>query len=326
VVTVAVVASVLALALAFHRSFEGILAVPLYGGLAIGACLLGKRKMPQRIQPAHEDAHDALDALLGSSSDYRKGERVLCLLPGEPFLHIAEVKACREKQVEVTAPDGETHVLRQRDVAPYEVAVQQRVLASRAKLKTYLPAVITHIKDETFAVRFDDGEVATCSLKGVWFLCRREVLRVGPAKCQAMLETVDAAMAEARKACEEGNHVQAHEVLDRALGRHPFDPTLHLGQAMAFEREGKFAEAAAEAYEAIRDVSSDPVPYTILGNAYLKMERYVEAEEAFRAALNLAPDRAVHWQNVGRALLKQGEEARAGSFFSRAKLRADLAA
>ncbi len=326
VVTVAVVLSVLAFALAFHRGFYGTPAVILYGGLAIGACLLGKRKMPRRIQPAYGEKKDQLDALLDRSSDYRKGERVLCLLPGEPFLHVAEVKACTKKQVEVTVPGGETHVLKQRDVFPYEVAVQQRVLASRAKLKIYLPAVITHIKDETFTVRFDDGEAASCSLRDVWFLCRKEVLRVGRAKCQAMLETVDVAMAEARHACEEGNPARAHEALSRALGRHPFDPTLHLGQAMVFEREGKFTEAAAEAYEAIRDVSSDPVPYTILGSAYLKMEQYVEAEEAFRAALNLAPDEAVHWQNVGRALLKQGEEALAGSFFSGAKLRADLAA
>jgi len=41
--------------------------------------------------------------------------------------------------------------------------------------------------------------------------------------------------------------------------------------------------------------------------------------------LNLAPDKPAHWQDVGRALLKQGEEARAGSFLSEAKSRIEVA-
>jgi len=325
IVSAAVVGSILLLALLFHSGFHKIPAVVAYGALAILSCYLGRRKMPEKIQPQSKEKDDDIDARLGRSGDYRKGERVFCLPPREQFLHIGRVVGRKEKHVEVEIPGGETHVLMLRDLFPYHITARQRVLALRSKLKAYFPAIITHIEDDTFTVRFDDAETESCKLKNIWFPYRKEVVKLSRSQCEAMLETVGEARTQARQACDEGNTAKAHEIFAEALDKYPFDPSLHFGRALVYEMEGRAAEAAVEADDAIENLSSDPAPYTMLGNAYLQVDRFIEAEQAFRAALNLAPDKPSHWQDVGRALLKQGEEARAGSFLSEAKSRIEVA-
>ncbi|MHC5109355.1 MAG: tetratricopeptide repeat protein [Planctomycetota bacterium] len=313
--------SVLVLSIAMRPTIAEIPKVLLYVGLAAGAVWAGRPKSPKQVASDQVEDDADLDVMPDRRRDYGRGERVMWLPAGEAFFRIAIIESFGKKRIEVKVPGGESHVLTLRDVFTYEISVPQRVVALREELNIYLPAVITEISDDELTVRFDDGESDTVPLFGVRFPCRKEVLKMGPAACQAMHDFVTKALVEARALCDGGDAPAAHNVLAEAQKKYPFDPTLHLGHAIAFEKEGNFAAAAAEAYQAVRRVSGNPRPYAILGNAYLKMGRLVEAEEAFRAALNVAPDQPGNWQNVGKVLLEQGEEARAGHYFAAANER-----
>ena len=101
-------------------------------------------------------------------------------------------------------------------------------------------------------------------------------------------------------------------------------PAYHLYRAYVYQVEGNHERTAAEARAAIGELSHDPVPYTVLGNAYLKMNENVRAEAAFRRALNVAPQEAGHWHNVGNVLLQLGKQAEADRFFAEAKKRGSV--
>src|SRR5881227_1844877 len=80
-------------------------------------------------------------------------------------------------------------------------------------------------------------------------------------------------------------------------------------QGRAHLRKGRAAQATVALEKAKRREPHKASIREALGIAYLRIQRYEEAEEEFRAMLELSPaDHYAHYA-LGRALEKQGKEA-----------------
>ena len=80
-------------------------------------------------------------------------------------------------------------------------------------------------------------------------------------------------------------------------------------------RKGRAAQATVPLEKAKRREPDKASIREALGIAYLRIQRYVEAEEEFRALLELSPaDHYAHYA-LGRALEKQGREAEANGHY-----------
>jgi Flp pilus assembly protein TadD len=86
-------------------------------------------------------------------------------------------------------------------------------------------------------------------------------------------------------------------------------------QGRAHLRKGQAAQATVALEKAKRREPEKASIREALGIAYLRIERYAEAEQEFRKMLELSPaDHYAHY-GLGRALEKQGREAEANGHF-----------
>ena len=86
-------------------------------------------------------------------------------------------------------------------------------------------------------------------------------------------------------------------------------------QGRAHLRKGRAAQATVALEKAKRREPEKASIREALGIAYLRIERYAEAEQEFRKMLELSPaDHYAHY-GLGRALEKQGREAEANGHF-----------
>lgn len=315
-------AATLLLSLVSQRGILKIVAALFYGWTVIIAYKRGRPGNPPRrkSRPPGPNMPGQVDRGRG----YRRGERVFCLPPQEEFRVIATVCSQGDGWVEVSLPDGGTLRLNSAQVYEYRVEAFQRVFARHPRQECHLPGIILHIQDQSFTVRFDDWSTFTCQFGEVWFPIRKDMLELlsrGEAAVEEAMAAVGQAMSQAQSAVSTGDVSSAHTILAQAMRKYPSVADLHLGQAFTYQVEGNHAMAAEEAKLAIGNLSPDHVPYTVLGTAFLKLNRHVEAEEAFRAALNIAPWECGHWHNVGVALEGQGRRSEAEKYYTQARLR-----
>jgi tetratricopeptide (TPR) repeat protein len=97
---------------------------------------------------------------------------------------------------------------------------------------------------------------------------------------------------------------------DKAAGKLPADPGLHLDRGAALYALSRFAEAGQEFLRATeaQDESLKATAFRNLGNALSKQDKPKEAIEAYKRALALRPDdKAAKW-NLEIALRKQREK------------------
>jgi Flp pilus assembly protein TadD len=86
-------------------------------------------------------------------------------------------------------------------------------------------------------------------------------------------------------------------------------------QGRAHLRKGRAAQATVPLEKAKRREPRKASIREALGIAYLRIQRYEEAEEEFRAMLELSPtDHYAHYA-LGRALEKQGKDAEANGHY-----------
>jgi Flp pilus assembly protein TadD len=86
-------------------------------------------------------------------------------------------------------------------------------------------------------------------------------------------------------------------------------------QGRAHLRKGRAAQATVPLEKAKRREPEKASIREALGIAYLRIERYAEAEREFRKMLELSPaDHYAHY-GLGRALEKQGRETEANGHF-----------
>ena len=86
-------------------------------------------------------------------------------------------------------------------------------------------------------------------------------------------------------------------------------------QGRAHLRKGRAAQATVALEKAKRREPHKASIREALGIAYLRIQRYEEAEEEFRAMLELSPaDHYAHYA-LGRALEKQGKDAEANGHY-----------
>jgi Flp pilus assembly protein TadD len=86
-------------------------------------------------------------------------------------------------------------------------------------------------------------------------------------------------------------------------------------QGRAHLRKGRAAQATVALEKAKRREPNKASIREALGIAYLRIQRYEEAEEEFRAMLELSPaDHYAHY-GLGRALEKQGRDAEANGHY-----------
>jgi Flp pilus assembly protein TadD len=86
-------------------------------------------------------------------------------------------------------------------------------------------------------------------------------------------------------------------------------------QGRSHLRKGRAAQATVALEKAKRREPDKASIREALGIAYLRIQRYEEAEEEFRAMLELSPaDHYAHYA-LGRALEKQGKEAEANGHY-----------
>jgi Flp pilus assembly protein TadD len=86
-------------------------------------------------------------------------------------------------------------------------------------------------------------------------------------------------------------------------------------QGRAHLRKGRAAQATVPLEKAKRREPHKASIREALGIAYLRIQRYEEAEEEFRAILDISPaDHYAHY-GLGRALEKQGKEAEANGHY-----------
>lgn len=76
--------------------------------------------------------------------------------------------------------------------------------------------------------------------------------------------------------------------------------------AAGLEQAGQH-EAAAMAYQSVvRRWPEEPAAWIGQGNAWFALQRFADAEDAFRAAIALRPDAPAAWNNLAYALSRQG--------------------
>src|SRR5690349_9281497 len=86
-------------------------------------------------------------------------------------------------------------------------------------------------------------------------------------------------------------------------------------QGRAHLRKGRAAQATVALEKAKRRAPDKASIREALGIAYLRIQRYEEAEQEFRAMLEMSPaDHYAHYA-LGRALEKQGRDAEANGHY-----------
>ncbi len=112
----------------------------------------------------------------------------------------------------------------------------------------------------------------------------------------------------------DGHYAMAEKIAIAQLATHPDDPWLLANLGLARLRLGR-PQAAVEALESAQEdpaLARDPRLLNELGMAYRRLGRFDEAERTYRRAIELAPDYAPAWRNLGILLelyLQRPDEA-----------------
>ncbi len=126
-------------------------------------------------------------------------------------------------------------------------------------------------------------------------------------------------LAQARQKLRAGKYDEAVKQFKRVVKQKPDSAEACLGLAEAYHRLGAYKDVVDTARRASR-LTSDAILQTNahnlagvalveLGNDKPDSAKYREAEQEFRAAVELAPETAITHFNLGAALLKQGRDA-----------------
>jgi tetratricopeptide (TPR) repeat protein len=89
-----------------------------------------------------------------------------------------------------------------------------------------------------------------------------------------------------------GDAARAERYLERAIQLAPTMTLTRYLLGLYYQRHGRSREAAFQYRQALKLDSRNAALYAELGNAWLAEQRYIDAEIAFRAAAELAPDHA----------------------------------
>ncbi|MEM1273072.1 MAG: tetratricopeptide repeat protein [Pseudomonadota bacterium] len=81
---------------------------------------------------------------------------------------------------------------------------------------------------------------------------------------------------------------------------------------------GEYELALRAYYRAAAENGTDAVALMAIGSASLALGRLGQAEDTLRAAVELAPDEPVAWNNLGVVLMEQGNYGEARQIFQRA--------
>jgi tetratricopeptide (TPR) repeat protein len=125
-----------------------------------------------------------------------------------------------------------------------------------------------------------------------------------------LFESRNSEVEQGNAALQAGKPEDALAHYDKAAGKLPADPGLHLDRGAALYALSRFAEAQQEFLRATeaQDESLKAAAFRNLGNALSKQDKPKEAVEAYKRALALRPDdKAAKW-NLEIALKKQKEE------------------
>lgn len=95
----------------------------------------------------------------------------------------------------------------------------------------------------------------------------------------------------------------------------PAAPSAAAAEALAWDAKGREARARGDTLFAIQYFERalalaprEPLFHNNIGNAYLAASAYEQAERAYRTALQLKPDLAVAWANLGYVLMNQDRQ------------------
>jgi tetratricopeptide (TPR) repeat protein len=100
---------------------------------------------------------------------------------------------------------------------------------------------------------------------------------------------------------------------ERAVNLWPLEPEYRLGLAGAWAQNGNWGAAEAQLVTADQLNQSDPQVWEAMGNLYaywgdVEPRRYIQAERAYRRALELAPNMATYHTALGLVLAQQGRQ------------------
>ena len=130
-------------------------------------------------------------------------------------------------------------------------------------------------------------------------------------------ELLPAQLAMGRVLCGKGEYERALEYLNRAVERDPEDGEGYELQARALDRLGRINEAEAAFQTATMRRPWDWALHKQIGLFYLEHSRLDEAIESLRAVVELSPDNAQGYSNLGGALYQAGRLAESRSMFEK---------
>lgn len=120
---------------------------------------------------------------------------------------------------------------------------------------------------------------------------------------------------------ELGQSAEAQVELQKAVELDPQYAEAHHNLGLTLAQQGK-AEEAIAAYRKALSLPIYPTPelaYYNMGNAYIHLNKRREAEEAYRAAIQLSPKLGVAYFRLGQVLNMEGRKDEAKAAFRKAK-------
>uniref|UniRef100_A0A7S4PJS0 protein O-GlcNAc transferase n=1 Tax=Guillardia theta TaxID=55529 RepID=A0A7S4PJS0_GUITH len=103
---------------------------------------------------------------------------------------------------------------------------------------------------------------------------------------------------------ETGNVVKATEMMHKVLQLQPEDPDNYKTLAILLFKQDKNQEAIAEYMKCIHREPLHADCYCGMGNAFVRIGKYDEAQEAYTAAANINPNEAGYSNNIGNLLVR----------------------
>ncbi len=118
----------------------------------------------------------------------------------------------------------------------------------------------------------------------------------------------------ASNALRAGNYAQALNLLNHAIQSAPRMWEGYQTRSGIYLKLCNIAEAERDALRSLQLQPNNPACLTTLGNVRLAQERPDEADQLFAKALELAPQTAIHYYNVGTSYYRRGEFEQAASY------------
>lgn len=111
-------------------------------------------------------------------------------------------------------------------------------------------------------------------------------------------EAADTIKNEGNSLMKQEKYNEALVAYNRAISIDATNPVFYCNRAAAYSRLGDFQKSAEDCKMALRYDSNYSKAYGRLGMAYAKMNKNLEAEEAYKNALRLDPDNADYQNNL----------------------------